>query len=201
MIILSSITVKGRIYFGFALVLCFLAIVAGGSISEAVKLDSTVGTYAEVVNNTVLIQTIDRNVAAMRRNILGYTTSGEEPFVVQVKESQEVLAKDIELAISGAANLETTKNLEEMKAILGAYAAAFDKAVLLRRANDKSIREVLMPTGESMYLAISDLMDGAETGKEWETAALVGDTIETILLMRFDSVRFRSDPSAKLQIS
>ena len=194
-----SLTVKARIWGGFATILAFLVIVAVMSHLGLIRIGANVDELGRVGGNTVRILTIDRNVAGLRRNTLLMTGGNGDPKAMErIRELEGALKKDIDAALADTKDPERKAVLETMRGQFERYAANVDKLAELRAKRETDINERMVPTGGAMRERLTGLLDATMAIRDFENAAIIGKAQEQLLMGRTNALRFLAQPSEKL---
>ena len=192
----SGLTVKGRIYGGFGLVLALLLLVAGVGIYGSKTTGTNVQRYSLVAANTSLLQQIERDVVGLRRNAYIYAQEGTEKSLSRVRELQAGLRKELPKAIAASLSPERKANLETMLRQFEQYSANLEKVVELKERTDKQTNSALAPMGAEMTRILTSLIDTALATKDWETAGFVGRSADSISALRLSASKFLTSPDA-----
>ncbi|MBF0324384.1 MAG: bacteriohemerythrin [Alphaproteobacteria bacterium] len=173
-------------------------IVGGFSIYGGIAVTKNVHTFDSVVDNATRIATIERNVGTMRRNVVGYTYTGKDSYIPEVRAMVTDLRNELPLAI--AATLDPTRkaNLERMAKLVDEYSAEFEKVTVLREKRDALVEGTLNPKGAEARKILSSVMDESMSRREFELAAHIGEVQEALLLMRLNAVKFLAEPDPAL---
>ncbi len=191
----NGLSVKGRIYGGFLLILVFLTAIAGMSLWGAKKTSHGVDTYQSVVTNAQRVLTIERNVAGMRRNVREFVFTGDEKSIARAKELQASLKKDLADSIAATMDSGRKANLESMQRLFDGYLVDFANLIELRHKRDRLVNEGMTPVGLAARKQLSDLTNATQTRKEWELASEVGQVQEGLMRMRVAALRFLLTPT------
>ncbi|MBF0325699.1 MAG: bacteriohemerythrin [Alphaproteobacteria bacterium] len=194
----GNISVKARIWGGFSLTLLLLLIVGGLAIIGGSEVASDSKRYASVAENALRVSGIERDVAHMRRNVVGFTYTGADRFEEAAKKLVPSLRAELPKAIAATSDPGRKANLERMLKLLDEYAGDFDKLLVLRNKRDELVHNVLNPRGAEARKQLSSVIDEALARGEHDVAALVGKTQEQLVLMRLNAVKFLSEPDPEL---
>jgi methyl-accepting chemotaxis protein len=192
-----GITVKSRIYGGFACVLALLIAVGGLAIHGFGTVEGNVGNYAKVTDDAIRVQQIDRDVAGLRRNVVLFANDGDERVLVRVRELQASLRKSIDAAVAAASPAQQG-DVEAMKRLYEEYAGLFDKVVELRKRRGVLMDETLIPLGNQALAALTSLLDTAANQRNFETGTNAGRVLQQFLLGRLLVARYFITPTEKL---
>ncbi|OAN66988.1 bacteriohemerythrin [Magnetospirillum moscoviense] len=134
----------------------------------------------------------------MRRNVVGYTYTGKDSYIPEVRAMVTVLRNELPLAV--AATLDPTRkaNLERMAKLVDEYSAEFEKVTVLREKRDALVEGTLNPKGAEARKILSSVMDESMSRREFELAAHIGEVQEALLLMRLNAVKFLAEPDPAL---
>ncbi|NFV81733.1 methyl-accepting chemotaxis protein, partial [Magnetospirillum aberrantis] len=137
----KGLTVKGRIYGGFGIVLAFLVALAAVALLGFATVRDNVADYARVLVNTSAIQQIDRNVAGLRRNIFVYVDEGNQKALDRANELRTVLRRDLNEVAARVRLAETKAAMDRMVILFERYSGNFDKVIELRTERERLVRE------------------------------------------------------------
>jgi methyl-accepting chemotaxis protein len=194
----SNMSVKNRIWGGFVLMLIFLSVVSGVSIWGGARVENDVQNFVQVSGNAVLATHLDRNVADMRRNVVGYLFTGAAASASAVVDLQTVLRSDLADAVKAADGDDNRAKLTEMTKLFETYAANFETVTQLREKRDILVNNIMTPLGLSARKQLSAIIDDALTRGETDVAAYVGKVQEQLVLMRLNAVMFLASPDPAL---
>ncbi|MGE5546308.1 MAG: HAMP domain-containing protein, partial [Solirubrobacterales bacterium] len=195
----SGLTVKGRIWGGFILVIAFLMVVAVLGVIGFTSVKNNIEEYDRVTDNAVRVLNIERNLVGLRRNVLVFTgSSGDDKAITRIRELQASLRKDLGEAIAATRNADRKAMLEQMKALFEQYSGNFEKVVELRGKRDQILNERMLPVGAAMRTSLTEVIDAAMTERDFESAALAGKAQEQLMLARLTANRFVATPNEKL---
>ncbi|MGE5503591.1 MAG: methyl-accepting chemotaxis protein [Actinomycetota bacterium] len=186
-----TLTVKNRIWGGFSTLIVFLLIVGSMAFIGFNSVNSSIFQLGHVSENAVRVQTIERNVVGLRRNVLIFTgSSGDDKAMARVTELHGALKKDIGDAIAATTTAERKAALEQMMVLLEKYYANVEKLVVLRAQRDKLVNEELNVLGLTARKDITAIIESAMARKEFELAAEAGQVQERLMLMRLAANKF-----------
>jgi len=191
----SGLTVKGRIYGGFLLILVFLAVVAGVSFFGFSKMEAGTHQFADVAQNSARVAQIERDVVGLRRNAFLYTDKGDKKSLDRIRELEPSLRKNLKEAIAATANAERKASLERMSQLFEQYINNLNRAVETKNKRDEVYSAKLVPVANDLTKALSSLVDTTLDAKDWETGSYAGKSQEQLLLMRIQALRFVDSPS------
>ncbi|CAA7625783.1 Methyl-accepting chemotaxis protein [Magnetospirillum sp. LM-5] len=172
--------------------------VGGFSIVGGRQVTNDVLAFDTVVDNALRVATIERNVVGMRRNVLGYSHTGDKSYLVRIKELIAGLKSDLPTAIAATNDPGRKANLERMMRLVDEYAANFDKLSALREKGDALVDGTLNPLGAEARKLLSGVIDDAMSRNEYDVAAHVGLIQEALLLTRLNAAKFLADPDPAL---
>ncbi|MEI8396603.1 MAG: HAMP domain-containing protein [Rhodospirillaceae bacterium] len=184
-----------RIYTGFVIVLFLLVAVAAIGYRGLAGADSSFKIYADAAGDAVFAQTVQSNVANLRRTVVIYTERGEGEDKVRdsIKALKPMLAKMREGANTAAQRTDS----EKMIALFDSYTAGFDKLAQLRVKRDGLVNDKLFPSGAHMREVLSDVIANAFKDGKFENSARAGMAQEQLLLNRISVNRFLAAPNTK----
>ncbi len=194
-----ALTVKARIWAGFATVIIFLVIVAVTGHFGLIKIGSNVGELGRIGGNTVRILTIDRDIAGLRRNVLAFTgANGDIKAMDRIRELEAALKKDIADELAATHDATRKAALQAIEGLFDRYATNVATLADLRGKRDAAVNDRMFPLGQAMRSQITGLLDATMAIKDFENAAYIGKAQEELLLARLNTNRFLALPSATL---
>jgi len=194
-----TITVKARIWGGFATILAILIVVGGMGHLGLTKIGGSVDEYDRVSDNTVRIMSIDRYVVGLRRNVLLFTGgNGDVKALERIRELGGLLKKEFAASIANTRDPARRGQLEIMQGLYERYIANVDLLAQVRAKRDAAVNERLFPLGKEMRDHTTGLLDATIALKDYENAAFIGKAQEQLLLARLNTNRFLAAPSREL---
>ena len=193
----TGLTIKSRIYGGFACILILLMVVGGLATSGFGTIQQNLGDYAKSTTDTVRIQQIDRDVVGLRRNTALYAAEGTPEAVERVRQLQGLLKKNLDAA-QAAATPERRGDIETMRRLFEEYSTLFDRVVVLRKRRDVLLDETLIPIGNQALAALTNLLDSVVAQKNYESGTNAGRAMQQFLLGRLLVARYFITPTDKL---
>jgi methyl-accepting chemotaxis protein len=186
----SKLSVRTRIYCGFGMVLLLLALIAGSAVHGLRGGQVRFGSYALAAESTKHVMAIDRDVVALRRNILAYTKARDDSALAAAQELETSLKASIAASLQEITDPEQQKLVQEIARLFEAYSAGFAHAVELKKTVDALRRDVMEANGTLMSLNLSDIITDTLATKEAEAAALSGVAQQNIMLTRINANGF-----------
>jgi len=193
----GRVSVRTRIYAGFAVVLALLLAVGAigvGGISHALK---TFDTYSNSASHEIRILGIDRDVGNMRRNVLAFGTSGDQAVLTKVRDGITQLKKSLAAARADAELPQMGAKIDSAKATLDDYAGSVEKLAQMRQRRDTALARMVELGGKAVD-GLSEVVSNAESDQEFRSAVLAGRAQSTLLNARINFYQFllKGDPAA-----
>ena len=194
----SGLTVKGRIYGGFALILVFLAVVGVVSFFGFTSTQNGVHAFAATSDNATRVAQIDRDVVGLRRNAFLYGEKGDQVALKRIRELELPLRQNLKDAVAEATESGRKANLERMLQLFEQYMNNLNRAVGFKDRRDEIFASKLVPLAGEMTKTLAALLDTTLASRDMEVAALTGKTQEQMLFMRIEALRFLSAPTQQV---
>jgi methyl-accepting chemotaxis protein len=192
----GGLTVKARIWWGFLLVLAFVAVVGSVGVRGVGKVVDGLTEYARVTVNTDRLLKIDREITGLRRNVLMHTVAGDQTSVKRMAELRGSLDKAVDDSVDNIRNPERKAKAAVVQKLYREYAGMIDKAIVLRAERARAV-EGLVATGATLRDALSVVLDES-LAQRWEASAMVGRAFEHLLEARLIAATYLRDEDAKL---
>ena len=196
--LMSRIRIGKRIFGGFLVILALMAVVAVIGTTGLGQAEAGLNGLLRIVENTVRIMEIDRNVVGLRRNVSLYTANRDDAALKRVEDLKKALGQDIADAEKAAQSPDRKKMIDEVRGYYGEYVGQFDKVVQLRATRDKVLNDEMNPLGAAMRTNLTKVRESAQADGDFRAAALAGAVQENLILARLNAVRFVGAPDAKL---
>ncbi|KAF0222680.1 MAG: hypothetical protein FD176_2504 [Rhodospirillaceae bacterium] len=190
----SGLTVKGRIYGGFLLILVFLAAVATFAFLGFSGVEKGTRDLAFVSEASLRVSQIEREVVGLRRNAFQYAEKGDKKALDRIHELEPSLRKNLKEAIAATVSTERKANLERMSQLFEQYMVNLNRGVELKNKRDEIFSAKLVPIANDLTKTLSTLLDATLASNDMETAAYAGKAQEQMLLMRIQALRFIDNP-------
>src|SRR6476660_3040893 len=115
--VMNSVKIGTRIFGGFTVVLALLVVVATIGVIGLTQADAGFSRLISIVDNTVRVLEIDRNVTSLRRNVALYTASRDDVALKRVEELKKVLSDGIAATEKATTSDERRKLLDETRTL------------------------------------------------------------------------------------
>jgi methyl-accepting chemotaxis protein len=177
---LSRLSVRWQINLGFAVVLALLAGIAGvGSIGLDTASDGF-GEYARLAQMTVRTVELERNVVALRRDVLGYALTGNQQMMAQIREQQTRLRQQITTEAEATTNPERRRSFEQMRQVADQYFTSLDRSLELRGERNRIAERELVPAGNEIRAAIDQIRAAATAAGDYQSAAFAAAAYQDV---------------------
>jgi methyl-accepting chemotaxis protein len=196
--VLARLRIGTRILLGFGIVLTLLAGVILFSFLSLQNVRGSLDEYVRISENAMTVQRIDRNVVDLRRNVIGYMTTGKAEALDAAHELLSQLKTDIDDRVQTTKSAERKAMFTEMAQLVDAYAASLDNVVALKTERDKVQNEQMATLGAAAGKTMSDLLEAALNSDDFVGAAFAGQAIEKMLTARIAAARYTATGDPKL---
>jgi methyl-accepting chemotaxis protein len=196
---MKGLTVKKRIYWGFALILVLLVIVGGLAIKGFGTVGTNIDDYAKITEDTVRIQQIDRDVVGLRRNAYLYADTADPKALERIRELQGLLSKNLTAALASA-NEANRADIQTMRTLFDEYSKFMDRLVDLRKRRAVLMDETLIPIGNKALVAMNTMLDTLAAQRSFESGTSAGRAVQQFLMGRLLVARYFITPTEKLAV-
>ncbi|MGE5503562.1 MAG: methyl-accepting chemotaxis protein [Actinomycetota bacterium] len=193
----GNLTVKGRVWGGFLLVLAFLALVGAMGALGVGRVADGLEEYARVTVNTTRLLKIDREITGLRRNVLMYTTEGDQQSLDRLRELRGSLGKAVDDSVASIRDPARKAKAEELQTLYRDYVGMIDKVVEFRAQRLERIA-ALTGAGIAAHDGLAGLLDESIATKDWDTGTMVGKALNQLMGARLAANKFLIDEDAKL---
>jgi methyl-accepting chemotaxis protein len=188
-----SISIKARIYGGFLSILTLLGIIAASGWHGLGDIASNVSEFRRISANAVRVITIDRNVEALRRNVLLVMSgAGDEATLGRILQLESALSRDMDEALNVVKDPGRKADLTRMRTDFTQLTANIETAIRLRMAQDKIRDETLVPAGTQANQLMTSVFDAVQAEGDQAGLALVAKAQQHFLMARLSASRFTS---------
>ncbi len=194
---LANRKVRTKINLGFAVILLLLLVVAGTSLWGLMSAGEGFDRFAQVSQNTLSVALDDRDIVALRRDMLAYVMSGAETDAARFRELAARVKQNLEVVRADSQSAERKAALEALEAQATRYGAGFDTVIRMRARRVKAV-DAMLPLGAGLTQGLGALMAGAVADGSFEEAAHAGIAHSLLSAARLDVWRFMATPDAKL---
>jgi methyl-accepting chemotaxis protein len=197
MISLSRLRIGTRIYLGFGLVLVLLGALGTMAVLGLRDAGQSFTTFETISENTVRAGALDRIFVGLRRNVLAYTSTGNEEAAKRARDLTARMSKEGTELLN---NLIIEARKAEVQAIIQSisqYAANFEIAAKLQQTRQKLVNEQMNVFGAGAQKNLSTIVKSAMADGDNEAAALTGVAEEGLMQARIHALRFLDSPDPK----
>ena len=175
-----------KIAIGFACCLAITVVISVMAYVAFAKVATGVESYSQRVTVVGLARDIDREFLAFRRFVREYAVTGEEADVVAAEKGRSVLSAIIATALNEIKNPERLARTKEVSEQFELYAKDFEKLIVLRRGQDKVIKEVLDPSGAMMRNSFEELQGVVANTDDSALLASINEGLKLVMLVRLN---------------
>ncbi|CAA7625996.1 Methyl-accepting chemotaxis protein [Magnetospirillum sp. LM-5] len=194
----GNISVKARIWGGFAIVLAALVVVALLGVFSLSRSTNSFARFETISSNVARMMTIERNFVGMRRNVTAYVYTGDPKAQERAKELIGLINSQIADLTARIVIPEVKAKVEKVATGFDGYSKNFEALQVLRLTRDQMVNEQMNPLGEKLEADLSQIIDSAMADHDFEAAALAGVTQERLMKMRLLALRFLANPNPAL---
>lgn len=181
----SNMSIKAKIFSGFAAALAILLVVAGTGYTGLVTVSQEVEEMNELVEDGLLVAKIEADFLKLRTHAREFANKGRDADAEGVHALQAKIAPDIQKALKNSQrHPEMTKRLQHLEKEFKIYMVDFEKAAGLEREFQHLILKELEPAGEKIIKDLDAFMAEAQTVGNTEAVSLVANAREHALLAR-----------------
>ncbi len=167
---LSNLTIGRKIVSGFFLVLALFGVVAAIGYFSLNKSGAGLGKFSRGTNEVNIAANLEAEMLGLRMNVNEFLATGSETSVKTYEANAAALRASIVKAADEFARSEVKSSatqVNEAKALLDAYDAAFKKVTSLRAERQSHIDTTLTPRADSIAKALKGMMIAArESGDQ-----------------------------------
>jgi methyl-accepting chemotaxis protein len=194
---MSRLKIGARVYAGFALVLLLAAALGAVGVMSLQKAGTLFHDYEVISDNTVGSVSVDRSFAGLRRQVVAYTTTGNEEALKAAREYAGSLPKEITQLTALLTIPDRKTRMESIGAEVSKYIAGFERAVTLYQDQQKAINERMNVAGLKARQDVTEVTTSAMADGDFEAAAIAGQVQEALMLARLNANRFIQHPDQK----
>jgi methyl-accepting chemotaxis protein len=195
--VLGRVSVKFRIYAGFAIVLVLLAVVGIISLGGIRSAISTFGVYSTNASDALRIVTIDRDVADLRRNVISYADTGDAVALQRIQDGLATLTTVVDEAIKNAEEPEVATPLKAAATVLKDYKLNVAKVVDARARRDTILPKMVTLGGKSVD-GLAEVVAAAIADQDFRAGTYAGQAQQSLLGARISLYQFLLKPSPAL---
>ena len=197
--LMGKFRVGTRIYVGFGFVLAMLCLVAVLGYQAVQKGTAGLNEYATVSNNALSVETIDREIVGLRRNVYIFFFTGEARNLNRARELVDALRSRVDALAERTRDPERLQNLRRIKGLIDEYDKGINQVAEKRAQREKLVQERMNVSGAAARKDLSSIIDSAIKDGDDEAAALAGRTQEKLMLARLSAIRYLAIPSTELK--
>src|SRR6185369_7414752 len=187
---LSRLSVRWKINLGFGFVLVLLVAVGGIGRYGLDQTETGFNEYARLAQLTVRTVELERNVVALRRDVLNFLVTGNERDLAQVRTLQAQLREQIATELNATTSPERRRQFDQLSEMANQYFASLDRTLRMRQDRDKAIAEQLNPVGERMQSKLDDLVGEVERSNDSRLASMANAAMQEVLQAQLNTMRY-----------
>jgi methyl-accepting chemotaxis protein len=195
---LSRLSVRWKINLGFGFVLVLVVAVAGIGRYGLEQTEGGFNEYSRLAQLTVRTVELERNVVALRRDVLAYVVTGNEQSLAQVRQLESQLREQIASEAAATTNPERRRQFEQLSEIANQYFQSLDRSLQMRRDRNTAIEQQLNPITRDMATGLTELVDSTMMEREYMSAALAGIALQDVMQATVSTAQFVNAPTSEL---
>jgi CHASE3 domain sensor protein len=167
-----------KIAIGFACILAITAVLSAIAYTSFVKVGHSFEAFNQRVAVVGLARDVELGFATFRRYAREFLQTGNENDFRAAIQRRDSLRGLVARSLAEIKNPERLSKMKHLSDELEAYARNFDKAVGLRREQDKLVREVLDPAGALLATEMDQLQAWAAKAGNAGAVTIAGDAFK-----------------------
>jgi methyl-accepting chemotaxis protein len=176
-----------KIAIGFACILAITAILSAIAYTSFVKVGHSFEAFNQRVAVVGLARDVELGFATFRRYAREFLQTGNENDFRAAIQRRDALRGLVARSLAEIKNPERLSKMKHLSDELEAYVRNFDKAVALRREQDKLVREVLDPAGALLATEMEQLQAWASKAGNAGAVTVAGDAFKHLMLARLSA--------------
>jgi methyl-accepting chemotaxis protein len=179
--------INTKISIGFACVLAITAVISTIAYFSLMRIATSLGQYSQLAAVASTARDIDRGFLALRRFAREFSLTGDEEMATNAQKARNALRDKVAHGFKIIVNPERRAKLTQVSELFEAYGKNLDKAVSLRREQDRLQKDVLDPTGAKLRTDIEQLQNWAVSkAGNTNTMILAGEALKQLMLARLN---------------
>jgi methyl-accepting chemotaxis protein len=176
-----------KIAIGFACILAITAVLSAIAYTSFVKVGHSFEAFNQRVAVVGLARDVELGFATFRRYAREFLQTGNENDFRAAIQRRDSLRGLVARSLAEIKNPERLSKMKHLSDELEAYARNFDKAVGLRREQDKLVREVLDPAGALLATEMDQLQAWAAKAGNAGAVTIAGDAFKHLMQARLSA--------------
>jgi methyl-accepting chemotaxis protein/CHASE3 domain sensor protein len=176
-----------KIAIGFACILAITAVLSAIAYTSFVKVGHSFEAFNQRVAVVGLARDVELGFASFRRYAREFLQTGNENYFRAAIQRRDTLRALVARSLAEIKNPERLSKMKHLSDELEAYARNFDKAVGLRREQDKLVREVLDPAGALLATEMDQLQAWAAKAGNAGAVTIAGDAFKHLMQARLSA--------------
>ncbi len=184
----NGITIKQRIFGGFATLLVFLIVVSLFSLTKLGDIKSDVHEGKKATDEVVSVLNLSSNTASLRRLSLAFLSNPKQETVTEFKQNSAKTFQQIENLLTNATP-EDKSIYNKMKSELQAYTTLFDEGAKLRLERDALILK-MSSSGKEILTAAGNVVAKAKRDNRADQAERANAVLSQVAVVRISIMTF-----------
>ncbi|EAR10094.1 methyl-accepting chemotaxis protein [Reinekea blandensis] len=189
----KNLTLSMQITGGYALVLLLLVIVSVSSYVGLTRAVTGFDDYRNLARDANLAGRIQANMLIVETEVNAYIFQGNEEARTNFQTRYELLRELVEEAQEEINNPARAKLVDEIDEDSVDYRTYFNQITGLIDDRDQEVNDILVPIGQRLVTAVSEMMHSAYSDGETDIAYRAADVLEAILRARLAASKFLED--------
>lgn len=186
----EKLSLRTQLTLSFSLLLILLCILVGISINSQLKSQQNIESFSALANATNISSNLQANMLSTRLNAIKYIDADSPEILIEYEQRLQNTIDFLNLASAEITSPDRVARIKEAEALISQYKTSFESVVALIQQRHQIVNSQLIPSGQSMRIALTQLIDyGYEQGK-YELSRAGSKNLESLLLGRLYANRF-----------
>ena len=198
---IAAFPIKTKMLAGFGCVLIILLCVAGIGYWRFLGVEASFRDYTQRVAVVAISRDIDRDFSELRRHVREFAFVGTPDDATAAATLADRVKAEIDKGMATIMNPEPQRRIREIAARFAEYRKGIDAAFVLKRDEDRLVRDTLDPVGTAARSDFDILIATARRTGNADLIALANQGQQALMLLRLNANkvigRRRDDTAAK----
>jgi signal transduction histidine kinase len=186
---------KTKIYLGTVLLLALVIFVVTGGVTALNSMQTSCNELAEAGHFAAQINTVDRDIVAIRQHVLVFTFTANESSPDRVRQLGSVLNSEIASALLLAQDTEMRGHLEKMREHLGTYLKSFEDVIEERQLRSRLVQKNILEGPREITALLNRIVNRSpQDGRSDVNNELAEQILTYVSQAEISSLQFLSDP-------
>ena len=186
---------KTKIYLGTVLLLALVIFVVAGGVTALNSMQTSCNELAEAGHFAAQINTVDRDIVAIRQHVLVFTFTANESSPDRVRQLGSVLNSEIASALLLAQDTEMRGHLEKMREHLGTYLKSFEDVIEERQLRSRLVQKNILEGPRKITALLNRIVNRSPQDVRSDVSIELAEQILTYVSQaEISSLQFLRDP-------